>query len=236
MAGATATSVELAVSGTVPLGTVLPAMLGVHALIGVGEAVVTVAAVSAVLATRPDLIPGVEHASRPRPSSPEAADDAPLFVILALAVAVGLGTAISPFASSSPGRAREGRRPTRPSSTTAGRHSLQDDSPIPDYAFPGVDERAPRDRPGRLHRHAARVRRSATASPRVAPARRPDDGMSGCAHALHAAGVAGDPASPIHRLDPRAKLIGFAGVTLVAVSTPLHGVARLRRRARSRWP
>jgi len=60
MAGAAATSVELAISETVPLGTVLPAMLGVHALIGAGEAVVTVAAVSAVLATRPDLIPGVK--------------------------------------------------------------------------------------------------------------------------------------------------------------------------------
>jgi cobalt/nickel transport system permease protein len=44
--------------------------------------------------------------------------------------------------------------------------------------------------------------------------------MSG-GHALHAAGVAGDLASPIHRLDPRAKLIGFAGLTVVAVSTPL---------------
>lgn len=56
MAGAAATSLELAISGTVPLGTVLPTMLGVHALIGLGEAVVTVAAVSAVLAARPDLI------------------------------------------------------------------------------------------------------------------------------------------------------------------------------------
>jgi cobalt/nickel transport system permease protein len=56
MAGATATSIELAVSGTVPLDTVLPAMLGVHALIGLGEAVVTIAAVAAVLAARPDLI------------------------------------------------------------------------------------------------------------------------------------------------------------------------------------
>ena len=45
MAGAAATSVELAISGTVPLGTVLPAMLGVHALIGVGEAVITTVAV-----------------------------------------------------------------------------------------------------------------------------------------------------------------------------------------------
>jgi cobalt/nickel transport system permease protein len=34
-------------------------------------------------------------------------------------------------------------------------------------------------------------------------------------------GVAGDPHSLIHRLDPRAKLIGLTGVTLVAVSTPL---------------
>jgi cobalt/nickel transport system permease protein len=56
MLGATATSLELALSDTVPLGTVLSSMLAVHALIGIGEAVVTVAAVSAVLASRPDLI------------------------------------------------------------------------------------------------------------------------------------------------------------------------------------
>jgi cobalt/nickel transport system permease protein len=58
MAGAAACAVELALSGTVPLATVLPAMLGVHAVIAIGEAVITVAAVSAVLATRPDLIHG----------------------------------------------------------------------------------------------------------------------------------------------------------------------------------
>lgn len=56
MVGAFATSVELAISDTIPLGTVLPAMLGTHALIGIGEAVITVAAVSAVLVSRPDLI------------------------------------------------------------------------------------------------------------------------------------------------------------------------------------
>jgi cobalt/nickel transport system permease protein len=56
VAGAVACSFELAISGTVPLGTVLPAMLGVHVLIGVGEAVITVAAVSAVLSTRPDVV------------------------------------------------------------------------------------------------------------------------------------------------------------------------------------
>ena len=64
MAGAAATSVQLALSDTVPLGTSLPAMLGVHALIGVGEAAITVSAVGAVLSSRPDLI----HASAPRPA------------------------------------------------------------------------------------------------------------------------------------------------------------------------
>jgi cobalt/nickel transport system permease protein len=58
MAGATATALELAISGTVPLHTVLPAMLGTHALIGAGEAIITVAAVSAVLSTRPDIVRG----------------------------------------------------------------------------------------------------------------------------------------------------------------------------------
>nr|MDQ3372209.1 energy-coupling factor ABC transporter permease [Actinomycetota bacterium] len=56
MLGAAATAILLGISGTVPLGTALGAMLGVHALIGIGEAVITVAAVSAVLASRPDLL------------------------------------------------------------------------------------------------------------------------------------------------------------------------------------
>jgi cobalt/nickel transport system permease protein len=37
---------------------------------------------------------------------------------------------------------------------------------------------------------------------------------------MHATGVAGDTASRIHRLDPRAKLAGLAGITVVGVSTP----------------
>jgi cobalt/nickel transport system permease protein len=56
MAGALGTAALLALSGTVPFGVVAPAMLGVHAVIGVGEAVITVAAMSAVLSTRPDLV------------------------------------------------------------------------------------------------------------------------------------------------------------------------------------
>jgi cobalt/nickel transport system permease protein len=51
-----AAAVELAVSGTSPLSVALPAMLGVHALIGIGEAVITVLVVGTVLAVRPDLV------------------------------------------------------------------------------------------------------------------------------------------------------------------------------------
>jgi hypothetical protein len=62
-----------------------------------------------------------------------------LFTILALALGVALATGLSPYASPSPdGLERvaedhgflEQRRPA----------PLQDDAPVPDYAFPGVDD------------------------------------------------------------------------------------------------
>ncbi len=49
-------AVQLALSGTVNLAVVLPAMIGVHALIGIGEAILTVGVVSFLWRTRPDLI------------------------------------------------------------------------------------------------------------------------------------------------------------------------------------
>jgi cobalt/nickel transport system permease protein len=42
-----------------------------------------------------------------------------------------------------------------------------------------------------------------------------------CNHSLELTGLAGDPASPVHRLDPRAKILGLVAVTITAVSTPL---------------
>lgn len=48
MAAALAASLEIAFSGTVPLKIVLPAMLGWHALIGIGEGLITVVVVSFV--------------------------------------------------------------------------------------------------------------------------------------------------------------------------------------------
>jgi len=49
-------AIELAVSGTSPFGVVLPAMAGVHALIGIGEGLITAAVLSLVLVTRADLL------------------------------------------------------------------------------------------------------------------------------------------------------------------------------------
>ena len=56
MAGALVTALQLWLSGTSPLNIVLPAMLGVHALIGLGEALITVAALAFIVRTRPDLL------------------------------------------------------------------------------------------------------------------------------------------------------------------------------------
>lgn len=49
-------SLELAFSGTVPLRVTLPAMAGVHSLIGIGEGLITVAVIGFVAKMRPDLL------------------------------------------------------------------------------------------------------------------------------------------------------------------------------------
>jgi cobalt/nickel transport system permease protein len=54
--GALAMTLELAISGTTPPEVALPAMLGVHALIGIGEALITVAALAFIRSARPDLL------------------------------------------------------------------------------------------------------------------------------------------------------------------------------------
>ena len=46
-------------SGAVPIATLARAVLGVHLLIGIGEALITVAALSAVFSARPDIVYGV---------------------------------------------------------------------------------------------------------------------------------------------------------------------------------
>jgi cobalt/nickel transport system permease protein len=56
MLAALLTSLQLVVSGTSDLDVVLPAMLGTHALIAIGEGLISVGAVAFIMNTRPDLL------------------------------------------------------------------------------------------------------------------------------------------------------------------------------------
>jgi len=60
MGGALFTALQLWLSGTTTLAVVMPAMLGVHALIGIGEALITAAALAFIYQTRPDLLQAEE--------------------------------------------------------------------------------------------------------------------------------------------------------------------------------
>ncbi|MGD8813579.1 MAG: energy-coupling factor ABC transporter permease [Anaerolineales bacterium] len=90
--GAIATAFELAASGTSPLSLALPAMAGVHALIGLGEGIITSAALSLLQASRPQVLEMGETAPGRRGA---------IFVVVALAIAVVVAL-FSPLASAHP--------------------------------------------------------------------------------------------------------------------------------------
>ena len=56
VASSAAASIQLDISGTSPLAVTLPAMVGVHALIGIGEGLITVFAISFIKSARPELL------------------------------------------------------------------------------------------------------------------------------------------------------------------------------------
>ncbi|MFE3552135.1 energy-coupling factor ABC transporter permease [Streptomyces kronopolitis] len=81
-AAAVAFTAIYALGGTadVPIGKVFTAMVGVHVLIGIGEAVITALTVGAVIAVRPDLVHGARGLTAPlelRTSPLAAPADAP---------------------------------------------------------------------------------------------------------------------------------------------------------------
>lgn len=123
---AVACAIQLAFSGTSPLAVALPAMGGVHLLIGVGEGLITVGALSFVATTRRDLL---EQKSAPAGSLRWAA------VGLALALAV---TLLAPLASPHPdGLERVAE--------DLGFIGAALDAPyeiIPDYVLPGIPSEA----------------------------------------------------------------------------------------------
>lgn len=91
MAGALGTALQLWLSGTSSLQTVVLAMLGVHAVIGIGEALITVAALTFIFQTRPDLL------DEKSISAKSGRGWVVVGVVISLAVVL-----LSPFASANP--------------------------------------------------------------------------------------------------------------------------------------
>jgi cobalt/nickel transport system permease protein len=91
---ALACALQLALSGTSPANLAIPAMGGIHALIGVGEGLITVGALAFLQATRRDLVHSADSQAA-QPAGGRAVWVAGLLIALALAVA-------SPLASSHP--------------------------------------------------------------------------------------------------------------------------------------
>ncbi len=132
-----ACSIELALSGTFQLSLALPAMTGTHALIGLGEALITCAIVGAVSYSRPDLLPdwsGVDKfttTNKPSTVWPVA--------LIGLGLAFFMAAVLSPFASSSP----DGLERVAEDMGIMDRvRELWTMSPLPDYSVTSISDSA----------------------------------------------------------------------------------------------
>lgn len=119
-----ACALQLALSGTISANISVPAMGGIHAVIGIGEGLITLGALVFVLSTRKDLLPGAEKST--------ATGSRGILVggsIITLAL-----TILSPLASSHP----DGLEwvAEQKGFLEAARDSFY--NIIPDYVFPGI--------------------------------------------------------------------------------------------------
>ena len=127
MTGALLTSLQLWLSGTSDLQIVIPAMLGVHALIGVGEALITVSALGFILQTRPDLLGDTSESAKASRNWVYVGGLISIIVVL-----------LSPFASADPDGLE--RVATDMGFINAGQSAPY--SIIPDYTIPFLGETA----------------------------------------------------------------------------------------------
>jgi cobalt/nickel transport system permease protein len=124
---ALAVALELALSGTSPANLAIPAMAGIHALIGIGEGLITAGALAFVYAVRPDFL----TASQERHARGSLVWITGLLIALALAIG-------SPLASANP----DGLEwvAERQGFLDAAQGSLY--TLIPDYVLPGISNEA----------------------------------------------------------------------------------------------
>lgn len=124
---ATACAVELGFSGTSPIGVALPAMAGIHVLIGIGEGLITLGALALVVGARPDLL----EAGR------AGASGGLRWALLGLSVALVLAL-LSPLASPHPdGLERVAEDLGFIEAARQAPYQV-----IPDYTFPGISNPA----------------------------------------------------------------------------------------------
>jgi cobalt/nickel transport system permease protein len=117
---------ELALSGTLPPGVVFPAMMGVHALIGIGEGLITSLVVLAIARARPDLLEAAESPG-PRGAGVE-------FLVIGLVITLGLAIFVSPYACAWP----DGLDKVAEKFGFAGHAANLIKTWIPDYKMPGI--------------------------------------------------------------------------------------------------
>jgi cobalt/nickel transport system permease protein len=117
---------ELSLSGTLPPGVVFPAIVGVHALIGIGEGVITSLVILAIARTRPDLL-----AAGTSPTTRGAGME---FLALGMVITLGLAIFVSPYACGW----QDGLDKVAEKFGFAGRAATLIKTWIPDYKLPGI--------------------------------------------------------------------------------------------------
>ncbi|KJY36639.1 energy-coupling factor ABC transporter permease [Streptomyces katrae] len=143
-----------ALGGTtdVPIGKVFTAMVGVHVLIGLGEALITAATVGAVIAVRPDLVHGARGLAAPlklriggqlvdAPAAapvPAAARSTRKLWLTGLVTALVLAGFVSFYASSSPDGLEKVAADKGIDAKT--KEHAAADSPLADYSVKDVDD------------------------------------------------------------------------------------------------
>lgn len=158
-AAALAFTLVYAIGGTtdVPIGRVLTAMVGVHVLIGLGEAAITAFTVGAVIAVRPDLVYGarglrrqlklrvggelVDAAPDPEPQLtpvPAAAHRTRNVWLTGLAASLVLAGVVSFYASASPD-GLEKVAADKGIDAKVEKHATSD-SPLADYSVEGITD------------------------------------------------------------------------------------------------
>lgn len=118
---------ELSISGVIPIAVSLPAMTGVHAIIGIGEGAITIAALGLISGVSKDVFYGVQTVEARK------VQRRPIAWIL-LAVSMSVAVFIAPFASELP----DGLERVAESLGFLERGTPKVRSPLPDYQIPGL--------------------------------------------------------------------------------------------------